>query len=591
MKKFINKINVAIMLAFVMLAVACQKKDVLPFLKRQGDGMQFTYLNTTKDFSILAKGSWKVASTDDWINFANAEGNGNGKDEQQLKVSVSQNTGGARTGSFVISNAEKSYEVTVTQEDGNLVLSRPTMASGFTINQSLGDENVHIPYTKGAISDKANVTASLQGPGAAGLTISNVNDYDLSAGDGSIPVSISGTPTTLGEIEVTLNVSIPSRSYTETFVVKSRTRDVNSGVDPLESPTVTLFKVLPRLAILDWGTYVENSGVSRKFILELALAQYGPSIRRYANQVDWTSTTSITTGMFHKNNRFAFGDLLPGTTYWFRITHVSNNTALNLNSDMTYFSFTTPAEPTLSSNVILYKDFDNFWFGGSPIYQAFGVQPTEAQVKTIDPTSSTVKATDYRTFQPNGNLSSTFDGALSPSAAPGVWSAYWEGAKYGSSPSATYNGWFGVNALAATGAVRLGTASAQGYLQTPKLTDLGNTPTNITLEVNTAAYFEPFHTWGEDYLNHIIEISGDGVIVDGGSTLVTQDNNQKITVACRSNVNASTRGPLNSYTIPTKHTVKITGATQNTRAIIRSFPYGGASHYRIWLDDIKITKD
>src|SRR5690606_3313229 len=106
----------------------------------------------------------------------------------------------------------------------------------------------------------------------------------------------------------------------------------------------------------------------------------------------------------------------------------------------------------------------------------------------------------------------------------------------------------------------------------------------------TAAYFEPYHSWGEDHLRHAIVIEGDGVIADGGPTMSVMDNNKQVTVACQSNVNPSNNGPLYDYTKPTTHTVKITGATANTRIVVRTLPYSGTDRYRIWLDDIKVEK-
>lgn len=575
-------------LACILTYTSCSKEDVLDMFKRQSDQMSFNYLNETKPLAIASSNHWTVRSQSEWISVNPEEGSGDSQ-EQNIEVTVAHNKGDQRTGIITVSNGNKSYDVNIVQSAGHIVVERPTVASSFLVDQDITGAQVLIPYTKGAADDFVHVTASLQGPGADGLEIHDVADFQLSAGDGFIPVDLSGVTTTTGEIQIDLLVEIPSRSYTQNFTVKTRVK-VDGGIDPLESPTVELIKVLPRLAVLDWGKYIKNSGVSRKFELELATTQYGPAIRRYANQVDWLSSTSIGTGnYFFDHNRFVFGDLEPGTTYWFRVVHKTINT-LNLDSDMTYFQFTTPTE-NIGANVILYKDFDDFWFGGAPIYQAFAVQPTEAQLKTLDPTSSDVKATDYRTHSWNNNIASTFDGNLSPTNAPLLYNAYWDGAKYGSNfTDPNYAGWHGVNAFAATGAVRLAPAAGQGYLKTPKFENITGTA-DVLITVNTAPYYEPYHSWGEDGLRHYIIIEGDGTIVDGGPTMVSLDNSQQVTVECTSNVDPATNGPLYSTNRTTEHSVRVTGATSNTRLVVSTLPYNAsAARVRIWLDDIKVEK-
>ena len=154
-------------------------------------------------------------------------------------------------------------------------------------------------------------------------------------------LNMCGTRISNGEVVDLVEVKLTTRSITENLKAKARDKAPEEDIDPLPSTTVTAFKLLPRLAVFDWGKYVKGSGVSRKFTLELSKTQYGAAIRHYSAQADWLSSASIGTGnYFYENNRFAFGDLEPGQTYWFRIMHHTNNPAQNSNSDMTYFVFT-----------------------------------------------------------------------------------------------------------------------------------------------------------------------------------------------------------------------------------------------------------
>lgn len=469
MKKNQYKIVHILCLIWAVTFVSCSKENIIDMFKRQTDQMSFDYLHETKTLAIISNNNWTVSSQSNWISVNSEQGHGS-QQEQNIEVTIAHNKGDQRTGVITILNNNKTYDINIVQSSGHIVADRPIIASSFLIDQDITGAQVLIPYTKGAADDLVNVTASLQGPGANGLLIHDVSNFPLSAGDGFIPVDLGGVTMMTGEIQVDLLVEIPDRNYTQNFVVKSRVKAVGD-IDPLESPTVTTVKILPRLAVFDWGKYTRNSEVPRKFELELALTQYGSTIRRYANQVDWLSSTSIGSGnYFFDHNRFVFGDLEPGTTYWFRIVHKTVN-SLNLDSDVTYYEFTTPHEPTLGADVILYKDFDDFWLGGSPIYQAFGVQPTEAQIQAgLDPKSNTAKSTDYRTTSWNNNIASTFGANLGPTNAPLLYNVYWEGAKYGSDfTNPNYAGWYGINAFAATGVVRLASASAPGSLKTPKL--------------------------------------------------------------------------------------------------------------------------
>lgn len=582
-----------ILILFILLGfTSCDEdKDTL-FLKRNTDAFNFKYLNTTQDLSVLTNGEWKVSTENDWISLSPDAGQGNGSDREFVTVTVSQNKGDAREGKILLSNSERSYEINVTQDEGHFSFGDAEFTGKVLLNQA-ADARIEIPYQKGADDDFANVTITLNGQGATGLSVDNLTNYQLSAGEGSIIVNLKGTATVLGEIIATINAELTTRNASANLTAKGRVKADDSDIDPLESPTVTLFACTPRLAVLDWGKYVKGSGKSRKFTLELALTQYGNPIRRYVNQVDWTSSASIGTGAyFYENNRFAFGDLEPNTTYWFRIIHRSINLSENLDSDMTYFEFKTPTEEPIGGNVLLYKDFDNFWFGGCPIYQAFAIMPTETQIKAnLDPASDAVKSTDYRTYYPVGNIANPFGTVLNATNCPAMWKYYWDGDTYGYNTQAPgYEGWYGSNALPCTGSVRLATASAQGYLRTPKLSKIGSGTADITVTVNTAPYFEAYHSWGEDYLNHLIIVEGDGKIVSGGSTLQSIDNDKQATVKCKSNVNSSTKGPLGTHAEPTTHTINIEGATKNTQITIKTTPYSGTDHYRIWLDDIKIEK-
>lgn len=600
--KSLNHILLMSLLSLLVGFSSCSDDDDA-ILQRSHDALEFSYLNSTEELLVLSNGNWSVSSEDSWVvDISPSQGNGDGKNEQVVKIRVSNNDGDARTGSINLSNGDKNLIIKISQEDGHFIIKDPIVPASFDMYEEVANGRIEIPYQKAKPGYVANVTPTITGPGAEGLTIQPVTDYMMETGEGAIPLYITGIPTVKGAINLEFEVEIISISEKYNFEAVSRSKLAGELV-------VTAFKVLPRLAVMDWGKYKRGSGqfgdngTSRSFIIELAETEEGPSIRRYYQWVDWLTSTSNNNGMFFDHNRFVLANLEPNKTYWFRIIATKLGPNKDQESDKTAFEFKTPAEEPLSPNVLLYKDFDNFWFGGCPIYMAFGVHPLEAEFPTIDPNSAEALGYSYRTNHPMVNIADLFAQKnstthnISPTKSPALWNFFWEGDKYGTNyGDADYTGWTGSLAMPNSGGVRLSSASQSGHIKTPTLSEIGEGTANITVTVNTAPYFEPYHNWGEDHLQHYIQIEGPGTITNGGATkaeptgIATANSDKQVTVQCTSNVDKTTRGPLYEYTIPTTHTIKVTGATKDTRVVIRSHPYG-TGHYRVFVDDIKITKD
>lgn len=486
-------------LASVALGTSC-KDDETHFLQRSHDALSFPYLNSTKELLVLTNGSWKITPDDTWISCSPGEGNGAPK-EQAVNITVAQNDGAERTGSVTLSDGLKELVIRVTQEDGFFTVGSPEIAPSFDLYEELVDKRVTIPYQKSKPGYKADVTATLEGAGAEGIAIESLSGYEMEAGDGAIPLALSGTPTKKGPITVKLHVEISSVATPYDLTAESRAKLAGEV-------TVTMFKLLPRLAVLDWGDYEKgtgtnfNNGTPRSFSFGLALEEEGDNLRNYTSKTaNWLTASS----MFFAHNRFAFGNLQPSTTYWFWI--VAHELGPNKeDSDKTWFSFTTPEE-NLAPNVILYKDFDDFWFRGCPIYQAFGVEVTNAQIgANIDPDDPNCPAATGKIVNPVNSTDSFFNYVGSatdnrgPVKAAKLWEAWWEGDTYGTNyADADYPGWQGFWVRTQTGAALLSTASVSGYIKTPKLTGIGEGTADITVTCHTAPYFEPYHSWGQDH--------------------------------------------------------------------------------------------
>lgn len=592
-----RKIIALLAMGFVALATTSCKEDEELFLKRSHDALTYSYFESSQDLLVLSNGRWMVESNDSWISVSPSEGVGDGRTEQKVAITVTQNDEGERTGSVTLTDGVKRLTVAVTQEDGFFTLSKPTVAPSFDLYEEIVDKYVEIPYQKGKPNYSIDVEATLDGPGAEGLAIESVKGYRPEAGNGTIALGITGTPTKKGEIEVTLRVNIPTTGAKYDFVAQTRAKLAGEIA-------VKAIKVLPRLAVIDWGDYERGTGtnglnpsVPRSFVFELAQTEEGAALRRF----ECATSEWFVANMFFAHNRFAFGNLQPNTTYWFRV--VARELGPNKeDSDVTAIEFKTPEE-IIEPNTILYKDFDDVGFGGAPIYQAFGTSLTNNQCKGLDPNDPAQIETFHKictsVFSTSSYLNyiTATSGVISSVEAAALWNHLYDGDKYGTNyGDADYPGWQGFWARHTTGSVLLGTASIPGYLKTPKLLELGTTPTDITVTCNTAPYFEPFHSWGEDHAQHYIKVEGPGTIVDGGPTrseptgAATADNDKQVTVECRPNVDPGTKAPLYDQSYPTEHVVKISGATKETRIVIESHPYG-TKHYRLWIDDIKVTKN
>lgn len=588
--------------ALALLTTAC-KDDEAVFLRRSHDQLEFSYLPSTRELIVQSNVRWQLVPQDEWIGVTPSEGDGDGA-EQTVAVTVGQNDGDRRTGSLLLfdpASGQSPLRIEVVQEDGRFTLGEASLEAALDIGVELRNKAVLIAYHKAKPGYIANVAASIEGPGSEGITVEQLTGYALTPGEGSIPVRLSGTPTHKGSFTVTLSVEIVPNAeapLTRAYTAKSRIKL------PGEI-SVRAFRVLPRMAVLDWGDYQRgtgtngNNGSARSFLFELSLTEEGPALRSFESA---TAEWLVSPSLFFEHNRFAFGNLMPETTYWFRI--IAREIGPNKeDSDITTLEFRTLGE-VMEQNTILYKDFDNFCLGGSPVYQAFGTKITDAQIGgNFDPDDPSALGALHTVCNPMYSTSSLFNYKgnathnVGPVKAAALWNACWEGDRYGTDyAAADYAGWQGFWVRLSTGSVLLSTASVSGHLKTPKLTEIGDGEANITVTCQTAPYFEPYHSWGEDHLQHYIRVEGPGTITDGGPTrseptgAATPNSDKQVTVICNSNVDATTKGPLHDYTIPTEHVVKVAGATRDTRIVIEAHPYG-TKHYRLHIDDILITRD
>lgn len=576
--------------------LSCVKEEA-PLLQRNTDAMSFGYASASQTYVIKSTRPWTVETEASWITANPSSGSGS-TEQIPLAITVAQNDDVQREGVLYVVSGDRRVALTVRQEDGLFYFDAPQIANSFERGAPLTGEQISIPYHKAKKGYLVNVTPRLEGDGAEGITVESKEGFELNPGEGVLTLRLSGMPVSKGAFTVNLRIEIPSAGLT-------RDVDVTSRVRLPGEVSAALFKLLPRLAVFDWGEYARGTGANgqgdqpRSFLVQI-LDKSGNVVR---HQEIATANWFVNATIFFRKNRFAFGGLDPDTDYVFRIIAHELGVAKE-DSDPTEIAFHTPAE-VIPENALVYKDFDNWWMGGCLVYQAWScyanVDPNKMFSSNPDLSDPAVQgATNNRPTNPCYsvqkllNYAGSTGGWVTSDTCPKVWDYYWEGSRYGTNyADADYAGWQAfINGSKGdvrhmTGAVLIGTNSVNAsYLRTPFLAGLGETPSNVTVKIHSAPYIEPFNIEGA--AEHLIRIVGPGRFTDGGATLAEKVSDTEIRVTMKSNMDPATKGFVDAWTVTTEHVVKIEGATKATKIEIANMPTVAAP---LLVDDILVTKD
>lgn len=328
-------------------------------------------------------------------------------------------------------------------------------------------------------------------------------------------------------------------------------------------PELKIFELSHGLVVVGWDMVDGWRDLgARKFKIELAEAKTGNILRSY--------TSSITSTKYCYN-RFVFGKLNPEEKYICYVTLFSNNERLG-DSNAGSVEFTTRSTPVIGDNVLVYKDFDNFWLGGNAIWGAFGVDIADDIFKSfslstefsvpVEPTTNTVK-----------NVLDGFGASATADYKGDRWGVNFDDWKKGGS----------TRIYETAGFIKFGTSSNNGVLVTPQLSQLAD-PTDINVSFKACPYSEPNSNGNmtieptvEEGLSFKISIVGAGKF-SGNKTSLTLDN--------VSNVDGN---PDTDRLQWTQHNLLVSGADATTRIKIETS--SSAGKYRMWLDDLIIEKN
>ncbi len=330
----------------------------------------------------------------------------------------------------------------------------------------------------------------------------------------------------------------------------------------IEKPKLEIVDLSQGLVVVGWDLVDGWRDLeARKFLIELVDGENGEVLRSYSPFI---------TQKKYCYNRFVFGKLESSKKYICRVTLFTNDRMYG-ESDMASIEFTTHPAPVLGSNVLLYMDFDNFWFGGNGVWGAFGVAPSNDQFKQftlsteftdpVEPTTNTVK-----------NVLDGFSSSATKDYKKDRWGENYADWEAGGS-TAIYE---------TAGFVKFGTGSKNGVLVTPLLTELDQ-PTDIKVSFKSCPYSEPNVNGNmtidpavEEGLAFKVSVIGAGKF-DNGKRSVTLNN--------ISNVNDN---PDTDRLTWTPHKLEVKGADATTRIRIETLKAAG--NYRMWLDDLIIEK-
>ncbi len=217
--------GIAGLLFFFVLSCSKDENSAL-FLKRDTDQLSFAYEESNETFTVRANGSWSIdLSEADWVSVDPIEEVGDGETVQIVNVTASRNVGDMRNGIIKIVSGEKEALINISQEEGKVIFGTPYFTAGLVSNFPLEDTYLVIPYNKGGLEEGVSVSTQISGIGSAGIQVSNT-EVDMSSENGEVRLSITGTPTTDGQ--VTFNIQILG----QTLIVNTAVREQGNN-DPI----------------------------------------------------------------------------------------------------------------------------------------------------------------------------------------------------------------------------------------------------------------------------------------------------------------------------------------------------------------------
>lgn len=159
------------------------------------------------EITVTANCAWTVSNSLDWVSVQPASGKGDGT----IKVSISENTGDDRSGSFTVhGGAADPISVSVTQSGAPsaLAFGTPSLAGVLQVGQS-GTCSVNIPYTGANGKESVEFTLAVESvysnESNKGIESTAFTANSFTGGQGTLSIPVAGTPEVLGLVGITVN--------------------------------------------------------------------------------------------------------------------------------------------------------------------------------------------------------------------------------------------------------------------------------------------------------------------------------------------------------------------------------------------------
>lgn len=161
-------------------------------------------LVASKDFAGNVKtATWTVVKD---LTFPTSDEQGNWVD-QNIDLGTSYGNDTKVYFAFRYTGKDITYRIADVLFNAELQLSfaTPTFsATTFKVDEAVVGGKIMIPYSHAKGTETYNITVTVGGAAAAGITVDAVNPT-LTAGSGNIEIPVTGTPTTAGEVSFTIN--------------------------------------------------------------------------------------------------------------------------------------------------------------------------------------------------------------------------------------------------------------------------------------------------------------------------------------------------------------------------------------------------
>lgn len=347
----------------------------------------------------------------------------------------------------------------------------------------------------------------------------------------------------------------------------------------LTKPTLTAYHVSYGFAVVEFG-FDADEQIDTKFNIQLL--DGATVLREYSN---WSFSAKYT----KHGTRFLFGGLDANKSYAAKIQRITSDANVWLDSEWSdELAFTTAQVPD-KTGYLLWQDFDNHPWGGNAPMLAFGIDPKDAD-KSFNVTTG-VSASGWTIASPVKNMDNLGSGV--GTNAEGGSAAYhrlfmsgWDSDELSLNDKNNYTG----SVYLCAGMMKFGTSSSMGRLTLPKFAELTSAST-VEVTFNACPYYEPNGSSGSlqtspdqaDGVEFMVSVTGGGTIAEADGAVVNAES-----VKLKNKTADEMQADAKKCYEWTGHTVKVSGATAETRISIHTIAAKGG--YRMWLDDLKAKK-